>query len=145
VLVLAAAVLVALTSAAAPAPASTALDPSIPAPPTRLSADGRTATDGQRSLTVSTVTSIPSAGATLSVAGTGLDTFKGIYVAFCVIPPTNQPPTPCGGGADMTGASGASHWISSNPPPQGVGLATPYGPNGSFQVTLTVSPTIGPP
>lgn len=42
----------------------------------------------------------------------------------------------------MAGASGVSHWISSNPPPHGEGLAEPYGPNGSFSVMLAISPAL---
>jgi hypothetical protein len=122
-----------------------ALDPTIPAPVTRLSADGRTATDGERTLSASVVAGLDLGGQRIEVSGSGYDTFKGIYVAFCVVPPTNQTPTPCGGGADQSGTSGASHWISSNPPPQGVGVAEPYGPGGSFRVSIAVSPTIGPP
>jgi hypothetical protein len=135
---------VAVGSLAATGGPAAALDPTIPAPATRLSADGRSATDGQRTLRASVVNGLQ-AGQQIEVSGTGYDTFKGIYVAFCVIPPTNQTPTPCGGGADTSGVSGASHWISSNPPPQGVGVAEPYGPGGSFRVSIAVSPTIGPP
>ena len=53
------------------------------------------------------------------------------------------PPTPCGGGADMSGTSGSSHWISSDPPDYGRNLAQTFGPGGTFQVQLTVSPRIG--
>ena len=115
---------------------------SIPAPATQLSADGRSATDGVRTLTVSQASGIDPAGQTLTVTGAGYDSFKGVYVAFCLIPPTNQLPTPCGGGMDQSGASGASQWISSNPPPTGVGLAQPYGGGGSFTVSIAVTPTI---
>lgn len=116
----------------------------LPAPVTRLSADGRTATDGVRTLSVSQAADLDPAGATLTVAGAGYETFKGVYIAFCVIPPTGQLPSPCGGGMDVAGASGASQWINSNPPPYGEGLAVPYGPGGSFTIELTVSPAINP-
>ncbi len=98
-----------------------------------------TATDGTRTLTVSQATGLDPAGQMVRVTGSGYDTFKGIYVAFCVVPAPGQAPSPCGGGVDMAGGSGASHWISSNPPPYGQGVATPYGPGGSFDVTVAVS------
>jgi hypothetical protein len=39
---------------------------------------------------------------------------------------------------DTSGSGGGSAWISSNPPSYGTGLVTPYGPGGSFTVTLSV-------
>lgn len=81
--------------------------------------------------------------AALQVSGSGFDTRKGIYVAFCVQPPEGEPPSPCGGGVDTTGEGGASAWISSDPPPYGKGLAVPYGPDGSFDVGINVTPRIG--
>lgn len=77
----------------------------------------------------------------VTVSGSGFDTSKGIYVAFCVI--TGGKPTPCGGGADTDGDSGYSEWISDNPPRYGQGLVKPYGPNGSFTVRIKVSKSIG--
>lgn len=112
-------------------------DPRV-APATQLSADGRTSTDGQRTLTVSQAVELDPAGQAIGVAGSGYDATKGIYVALCVIPPRNVLPTPCGGGVDTEGQAGASQWISSSPPDYGVGLATPYGPGGSFSTTFTV-------
>jgi hypothetical protein len=47
-------------------------------------------------------------------------------------------PSPCLGGVQQTGESSSSVWVSSNPPSYGEGLATPYGPGGSFTVTLQV-------
>jgi hypothetical protein len=88
-------------------------------------------------VSVSQVDGLDPAGATLTVSGTGFDASKGIYVALCVRPAPGQAPSPCLGGADTTGGGG-SHWISSNPPPYGEGLATPYGPSGSFTVSLRV-------
>ena len=111
-------------------------------------ADAETATDGTRTLTVSQATGLDPAGQMVRVTGSGYDTFKGIYVAFCAVPASGQAPSPCGGGVDMAGGSGASHWISSNPPPYGQGVATPYGPGGSFDVTVanfwTATPTWRP-
>ncbi|MEV6350733.1 hypothetical protein [Actinoplanes sp. NPDC051851] len=96
-----------------------------------------------RKLTVSKTKGLDRAGETVTVTGRGYDETKGIYVAFCLNNGAGVLPSPCGGGADMTGSSGASVWISSNPPSYGEGLATPYGKNGSFTVRITVSQMIG--
>lgn len=93
-------------------------------------------------LTLSATTGF-SDGTRVTVKGTGFDTTKGIYIAFCVKPSPGEPPGPCGGGADTDGDSAASEWISSNPPPYGKQLATPYGTGGSFSVTIRVSKAIG--
>lgn len=98
---------------------------------------------GGQALSVTPSTGIDRSGATVTVSGRGYDVTKGIYVAFCVDNGPGAAPSPCGGGADMTGALGASHWISSNPPSYGEGLAVPYGPGGSFRITLRVTPAIG--
>ncbi|OZV83062.1 hypothetical protein CA850_06025 [Micromonospora echinospora] len=98
--------------------------------------------NGQR-LTVSRTADLPRGGATVTVSGSGYDSTKGIYVAFCVDNGSGAAPSPCGGGADMGGTSGLSHWISSNPPAYGEGLAVPYGSGGTFRVQLRVSPKVG--
>ncbi|MCX7620030.1 MAG: hypothetical protein N2037_04180 [Acidimicrobiales bacterium] len=112
------------------------------APVTTLSSDGTTVTDGRRVLRASKVTGLNPNGDTVRVEGSGYDTYKGIYVTFCVLPPYNQPPSPCGGGPSNDGG-GSSNWISSNPPPYGVGVAVPYGPGGSFSVTVTLRAVFG--
>jgi hypothetical protein len=90
------------------------------------------------SISVSQSNGLDPAGSTVTVSGSGYDETKGIYVAVCVDNGPGQVPTPCLGGADTSGGSGGSAWISSNPPSYGQGLATPYGPGGSFTVTLSV-------
>ena len=107
-----------------------------------VSADGLTVTDGQRTLRASQVTDLDPGGQQVAVAGSGYDTSKGIYVALCLVTPGDQPPSPCGGGIDIDGTSGASAWISSNPPSYGVGLASPYGAGGTFSTTVAVSPVL---
>ena len=109
-------------------------------PSAPVSADGLQASDGQRTLRASQTQGLSPAGQQVGVAGSGYDESKGIYVAFCVVTPPTTAPSPCGGGIDQTGATGASAWVSSNPPDYGVGLATPYGPGGSFSVNITVRP-----
>lgn len=111
-------------------------------PTTTVSPDGLTATDGQHTLRVSQAADLSPAGQSVSVSGSGFDVNKGIYVALCLVTPPDAAPTPCGGGVDQTGSSGASAWISSNPPSYGQGLAVPYGPGGTFSVSVTVSPVL---
>ena len=82
-------------------------------------------------------------GSTIVVTGQHYDETIGIYVAFCKVVPKGTLPSPCGGGADKTGAAGASQWISSNPPPYGAGLAKPYLPGGRFKVSVKVASKIG--
>jgi hypothetical protein len=128
-------------------PTTTALpgiDVTVPAPATTTADDGLSTTDGTRRLAVDQVRDIPVEGATLQVAGSGYDVDKGVYIAFCVLPQPGQRPTPCGGGADTDGTTGASKWVSSNPPPYGRGLAVAYGPDGSFSASIHVTPVIGP-
>jgi LPXTG-motif cell wall-anchored protein len=103
-------------------------------------ADTATGPEGQK-LTVSKSSGLTPAGETVTVSGTGYNTEKGIYVAFCVDNGAGKTPTPCVGGVDMSGESGASVWVSSNPPSYGEGLAEPYkgsGHDGSFSVQLKV-------
>lgn len=121
------------------APAAAQARPSAP-----VSADGLQASDGQRTLRVGQSQGLLSAGQTVGVSGSGYDTAKGIYVALCVVTPADAPPSPCGGGIDQTGETGASQWVSSNPPSYGVGLATPYGAGGSFSVNVTAAAVIAP-
>ncbi|WP_053747211.1 hypothetical protein [Streptomyces sp. MMG1533] len=99
-----------------------------------------TGPEGQK-LTVSKASGLDPAGETVTVSGTGYNTEKGVYVAFCVDNGAGRTPTPCVGGVDMSGESGASAWISSNPPSYGEGLAEPYGGSGhkgTFSVQLKV-------
>lgn len=116
-------------------------DDPLVAPVATLSPDGRSATDGVRTLTVSQ-NLVPESGANVNVQGSGYNTEKGIYIGFCLVPELNKLPTPCGGGVDLEGDGGSSFWVSSNPPPYGAGLAIPYGPGGSFNVTLNVVPKL---
>ncbi|GAB7036418.1 MULTISPECIES: hypothetical protein [Catenuloplanes] len=113
----------------------------LPAAPARADTTAN-GTGGQR-LTVSKSEQLSRAGETVTVSGRGYDDTKGIYVAFCVDNGAGALPTPCGGGADTSGSSGASIWISSNPPSYAEGLTTPYGSGGSFSASIRVTPTIG--
>ncbi|MEU8140219.1 hypothetical protein [Streptodolium elevatio] len=131
----------AVLCAAAIGPAGAAESPAPEPKPADASAREITGPTGQR-LWVSRTADV-GAGETLVVRGSGYDANKGIYIAFCVDTGPGQLPTPCGGGADTGGATGASQWISSRPPSYGTELAKPYGPGGTFEVRITVTPTIG--
>ncbi|MEU2300191.1 hypothetical protein ACWD4Z_14820 [Streptomyces antibioticus] len=113
----------------------------LPAASPAVAAGGSaTGPEGQK-LTVSASSGLDPAGQSVTVTGSGYNTEKGIYVAFCVDNGAGKTPTPCVGGVDMSGESGASAWISSNPPSYGKGLAKPYGGSahkGTFSVKLTV-------
>lgn len=104
-------------------------------------ADERTATDGKRSLAVSSVRDLNPDGEVVEVKGSGYDQNKGIYVAFCLIPPKGERPSPCAGGEDRDGASGSSVWLSPRVADQGLG-AKAFGPNGSFTLRIVVKAVI---
>ncbi len=107
-------------------------------------ASGRVATGKNgTSLTVSKSILLNPNGADISVSGKGFTAKAGIYVALCVKVKSGIKPGPCGGGADMTGATGASIWLSTNPPSYGIGVAKPIAADGSFTVKLRVAAMIG--
>ncbi|MDX2933783.1 LPXTG cell wall anchor domain-containing protein [Streptomyces ipomoeae] len=111
-----------------------------PAPSAVAAGGSATGPEGQK-LTVSASAGLDPAGETVTVSGSGYNTEKGIYVAFCVDNGAGRTPTPCVGGVDTAGESGASVWISSDPPSYGEGLAKPYGGSGhkgTFSVRLKV-------
>jgi hypothetical protein len=82
-------------------------------------------------------------GERITITGNRFDETVGIYVALCVVPKRGKLPSPCGGGVDQSGGTGASKWISSNPPPYGSAIAIPYRAGGRFSVSLNVSSRIG--
>lgn len=82
-------------------------------------------------------------GATITVTGKYFDETVGIYLGFCVLPKSGQVPTPCGGGVNKQGIGDASFWISSNPPPYGVGLAEEFLPGGRFTKKIKIVSKIG--
>lgn len=79
----------------------------------------------------------------VKVAGKGFDETVGIYLAYCVLPKKGGVPSPCGGGVNKEGVGQSSQWISSNPPPYGVGLAIPYLAGGRFNEMVAVTRKIG--
>lgn len=81
--------------------------------------------------------------AVITVTGKRFDESVGIYLAICVVPIKGLQPTPCGGGINKAGVSEGSFWISSNPPPYGIGLADPFKAGGRFNYKIRVSRKIG--
>ncbi len=98
---------------------------------------------GSNGATLTTSATTAKSGATLVVTGNHFDETVGIYVGFCVVPKKGKPPTPCGGGINKAGTGEASFWISSNPPPYGVGLAEEFLPGGRFTKKIKISRMIG--
>ena len=92
---------------------------------------------------LTTSTSSVKAGTKLIVTGSHFDETVGIYLGYCVVPKKGAAPTPCGGGIDKPGIGGAAFWISSNPPPYGVGLAQEFLPGGRFKESIKISKMIG--
>ena len=88
-------------------------------------------------------TSLNPNGEDVLISGSGFDSEAGIYLALCKLVKKGMKPGPCGGGADLSGASGASVWISSNPPAYGVGIAVPFTNSGGFTVKVRVAAKIG--
>ena len=82
-------------------------------------------------------------GASIIVTGNHFDETVGIYLGFCIIPKLGAAPTPCGGGINKAGTGESSFWISSNPPPYGVGLAENFLPGGRFIKKVKISKMIG--
>lgn len=97
-------------------------------------------TAGQK-LSVSATSVKP--GSIISVTGNNFDESVGIYLSYCLLPKPGQVPTPCAGGANKAGIGEASFWISSNPPPYGVGLAEEFAPGGRFKKSLKISRMLG--
>jgi hypothetical protein len=81
--------------------------------------------------------------AVITVTGKRFDESVGLYLAICVVPKKGLQPTPCGGGVNKAGIVEGSFWISSNPPPYGIGLADPFKPGGRFSYKIRMSKKIG--
>ena len=107
------------------------------------SAHAAVTSTGSNGATISIPQSTFSKSAKVTVTGKGFDETVGIYLAYCVMPKMGAAPTPCGGGVNKSGMGDASYWISSNPPPYGVGLAIPFSPGGRFSEKVAVSRKIG--
>jgi hypothetical protein len=102
-----------------------------------------TTATGSQGQSISVKSAIVKADSQLRVTGKGFDETIGIYLAYCIKPKKGEAPSPCGGGADISGTQGVSQWISSNAPTYGKGLAIPFTPGGRFSQTVTVTKKIG--
>lgn len=83
------------------------------------------------------------AGQTITVTGSGYNTSQGVYVGLCVVDGAQgaSKPSPCLGGQDESGTTGASHWVNDT---YG-GLfanSSKFGTGGTFSVSIYVKATL---
>ncbi|MFC9272250.1 hypothetical protein [Streptomyces zhihengii] len=105
----------------------------------------RTVVDGGTtySLSVTAPGTASAAGQVITVTGAGFNPGQGIYVGLCVVDGaagTNKP-TPCLGGQDESGSTGASHWVNNT----FGGLfanSSKFGAGGTFDVDIYVKATL---
>lgn len=99
-----------------------------------------------QTLTVTPNEGLDPGGTDVTLTGTGYTAAagfdiaaEGMYVALCVDKGPGAVPSPCVGGADMSGTAGSSKWVTNNPydgvPP---GAVAAVAPDGSFTVELTL-------
>ncbi|WP_334665036.1 hypothetical protein [Streptomyces cyaneofuscatus] len=91
-----------------------------------------------KKLSVSATTGLDPAGEKVRVTGEGYGPKSGIYVALCKDNGANRVPSPCLGGADMSGGSKTSQWIVPPGDPYEGDLALPFGPGGTFDVEVEI-------
>ncbi len=106
-------------------------------------ANAAVSVSGVNGATISISQNTISKDSLIQVTGKSFDETVGIYLAYCVIPKKGQAPTPCGGGVNKSGTGEASYWISSNPPPYGIGLAIAFKPGGRFSQSVAVTRKLG--
>jgi hypothetical protein len=83
-------------------------------------------------------------GANITVTGSGYNTAQGVYVGLCVVSgvPGAVKPSPCLGGQDESGTTGASYWVSNF----GGGMlpnSSAFGAGGAFTATIHVKADLG--
>ncbi|MER6960149.1 MULTISPECIES: hypothetical protein [unclassified Streptomyces] len=105
----------------------------------------RTIVDGSTTynLSLTAPDTAAAAGQVITVTGSGYNTGQGIYVGLCVVDGAAgvNKPTPCLGGQDESGATGASHWINN----VFGGLfanSSKFGAGGTFSVQIYVQATL---
>lgn len=105
----------------------------------------RTVTDGGATynLSLTAPDTAAAGGANITVTGSGYNTGQGVYVSLCVVNGAQgaNKPSPCLGGQDQSGTTGASHWVSG----LGGGLpnTSPFGAGGTFSVRIHVKADLG--
>ncbi|MET8830953.1 hypothetical protein ABZX40_29095 [Streptomyces sp. NPDC004610] len=76
----------------------------------------RTISDGGTTynLSLTAPNSASAAGQVITVSGSGYNSGQGIYVGLCVVNGAAgaNKPSPCLGGQDQSGSTGASHWVN---------------------------------
>ncbi|MGW7042964.1 hypothetical protein ACWGDT_09575 [Streptomyces avermitilis] len=105
----------------------------------------RTITDGSTTYNLSLTSpgTAAASGQVITVTGDGYNTSQGIYVGLCAVSGAQgaAKPTPCLGGQDETGATGASHWVNNT----FGGLfanSSKFGTGGTFSVQIYVKATL---
>ncbi|MFE7270520.1 hypothetical protein [Streptomyces sp. NPDC057623] len=105
----------------------------------------RTITDGGTTynLSVTAPNTATAAGQVINVTGSGFNTGQGIYVGLCVVngAPGANKPTPCLGGQDESGSTGASHWVN-NTFGGMFANSSKFGSGGTFDVDIFVKATL---
>ncbi|MGW6460122.1 hypothetical protein ACWF94_30040 [Streptomyces sp. NPDC055078] len=116
----------------------------------------RTVTDAGSTyhLSLTAPNTAAAAGVNVTVSGSGYNPDQGVYVGMCAIPAGvdvnnpatwNSKPTPCLGGQDQSGTTGASHWVNSDWWWMSPNNSSPYtesGGRGSFSVSIHVKAQI---
>ncbi|MEU5973553.1 hypothetical protein [Streptomyces sp. NPDC047315] len=111
----------------------------------------RTVTDGATyNLSLTAPSTAAAAGQNVTVSGSGYNPSQGVYVGLCAVPAGvdvtnpatwNAKPTPCLGGQDQSGTTGASHWVNSDWWWMAPNNSSPYtvsNNRGSFSVQIHV-------
>ncbi|MGW0820291.1 hypothetical protein [Streptomyces sp. NPDC002845] len=105
----------------------------------------RTIVDGGTTynLSVTAPDTASAAGQVINVTGSGFNTGQGIYVSLCVVDGAQgaTKPTPCLGGQDETGETGASHWVN-NTFGGWFANSSQFGTGGTFDVNIYVQATL---
>ncbi|MCQ1580724.1 hypothetical protein [Streptomyces parvus] len=115
------------------------------ASPAAAATGTRTVTEGGTTynLSLTAPDSAAASGANITVTGSGYNTAQGVYVSLCVVDGAQgvNKPSPCLGGQDESGTTGASHWVS------GLGgilpNTSPFGAGGTFSVQIHVKADLG--
>ncbi|MBT1090815.1 hypothetical protein [Streptomyces sp. Tu102] len=105
----------------------------------------RTVTDGGTTYNLSLTApgTATAAGQVVTVSGSGYNTGQGIYVGLCVVDGAQgaNKPTPCLGGQDESGTTGASHWVN-NTFGGMFANSSKFGTGGTFSVQIFVKATL---
>ncbi|MFD5558653.1 hypothetical protein ACFWIA_33100 [Streptomyces sp. NPDC127068] len=106
----------------------------------------RTIVDGSTTynLSITGPNTAPGTGANVTVTGTGYNSWQGIYVGLCAVSGGQgaNKPTPCLGGQDESGTTGASYWVSNF----GGGLlpnSSTFKSGGSFTAKIHIKADLG--